>query len=238
MRNLRMVDHPPTIDPSGKTTHSRTHNPERRIGSLCEDSSLSSELFPPSARISQWRRYLHNDRELWKRISAGDADAFEAWYRETAPRLRAFLHRRTGSPQSADDLMQDIYTQIWCRPQGFDPDRGTLRVWLFGIAHKQAAEWWRRQRPVDSIDQDMQPLEGEPSQPLSETRSIVADALKRLTADERSIIWLREIEGRSYAELATILDIPLGTVRSRLFAARQSLRAIWQGARQMKGGRS
>ena len=81
-------------------------------------------------------------------------------------------------------------------------------------------------------------MEGEPPQPLSETRSILADALNRLTADERSIIWLREIEGRSYAELAAILDIPLGTVRSRLFAARQSLRGIWQSAPQMKGGRS
>lgn len=134
--------------------------------------------------------------------------------------------------------MQDIYTQIWRRPQQFDPERGTLSAWLLGIARKQAAEWWRRQRPTDSIDQGEPAFVGEPSQPLSETRSIVADALKRLTADERSIIWLREIEGRSYAELATILDIPLGTVRSRLFAARQSLREIWQSAPQMKGGRS
>lgn len=179
-----------------------------------------------------------DDRELWKRISAGDADAFEGWYRETAPRLRAFLHRCTGSPQSADDLMQDIYTQIWCRPQQFDPDRGTLSAWLLGIGRKQAAEWWRRQRPIDSIDPDDPALVSEPSQPRSETRLIVADALKQLTADERSIIWLREVEGRSYAEMATILDIPLGTVRSRLFAARQSLREIWQGAPQMKGDRS
>jgi RNA polymerase sigma-70 factor (ECF subfamily) len=134
--------------------------------------------------------------------------------------------------------MQDIYTQIWCRPQQFDPERGTLTAWLLGIARKQAAEWWRRQRPTDSIDQDEAAFVGEPSQPLSETRSIVADALERLTADERSIIWLREVEGRSYAELATILDIPLGTVRSRLFSARQSLREIWQSAPQMRGGRS
>jgi RNA polymerase sigma-70 factor (ECF subfamily) len=181
---------------------------------------------------------LLDDRELWKRISAGDAEAFEAWYRETAPRLRAFLRHCTGSGHSADDLMQDIYTQIWRRPQQFDPERGTLSAWLLGIARKQAAEWWRKQRPTDSMDQDEPAMDDEPSQPLSEMRSILADALERLTADERSIIWLREIEGRSYAELAAILDIPLGTVRSRLFAARQSLREIWQSAPQMKGGRS
>jgi RNA polymerase sigma-70 factor (ECF subfamily) len=180
---------------------------------------------------------LLDDRELWKRISAGDAEAFEAWYRETAPRLRAFLHHCTGSGQSADDLMQDIYTQIWRRPQQFDPERGTLSAWLLGIARKQAAEWWRKQRPTGSMDQDDPAMEGEPSPPLSEMRSILADALDRLTVDERSILWLREIEGRSYAELAAILDIPVGTVRSRLFAARQALREIWHSAPQMKGGR-
>lgn len=179
-----------------------------------------------------------DDRELWKRISAGDAEAFDAWYRQTAPRLRGFLRHCTGAGDSADDIMQDVYTQIWRRPQGFDPERGTLRVWLFGIARKQAAEWRRKQRPIDSIDQGDPALEGKPPQPLSEARSILADALNRLTADERSIIWLREIEGRSYSELAAILHIPLGTVRSRLFTARQSLRGIWQSATQMKGGRS
>jgi len=199
---------------------------------------LVPNFFCLSPELAIGDRQLLDDRELWKKISAGDAEAFEAWYRETAPRLRAFLHRCTGSPQAADDLMQDIYTQIWSRPQQFDPERGTLSAWLLGIARKQAAEWWRRQHPVDSVNQDEPALEGEPSQPLSETRSIVTDALNRLTADERSIIWLREIEGRSYAEMATILDIPLGTVRSRLFAARQTLRGIWQGVPQMKGGRS
>lgn len=176
-----------------------------------------------------------DDRELWKRISAGDAVAFDAWYRETAPRLRTFLRHCTGSDHSADDLMQDVYTQIWRRPQGFDPDRGALRAWLFGIARKQAAEWWRKQRPADPIGEDR---EGESAQPISETHSILTDAFNRLSHEERSLLWLREVEGQSYAELAIILDIPIGTVRSRLFSAREALRAIWHGAPQMKGGRS
>jgi RNA polymerase sigma-70 factor (ECF subfamily) len=204
----------------------------------CENSALAPNLFPPFPRINKRRHHLLDDRELWKRISEGNADAFEAWYRDTAPRLRAFLRHCTGSGDSAADLMQDVYTQIWRRPQGFDPDRGTLRTWLFGIARKQAAEWWRKQRPMGSIDQNEPGQEGELVQPASETRSIVSDALDRLTADERSLLWLREVEGQSYAEIAGILDIPIGTVRSRLFAARQALREIWQSAPQMNGGRS
>ncbi len=59
---------------------------------------------------------------------------------------------------------------------------------------------------------------------------MIADALRRLPEEQRMLLWLREVEGQSYAELASILNIPLGTVRSRLFAARQALRAIWLNA--------
>jgi RNA polymerase sigma-70 factor (ECF subfamily) len=55
----------------------------------------------------------------------------------------------------------------------------------------------------------------------------MADLLSQLPAEQRSLLWLREVEGQSYAELAAILDIPIGTVRSRLFVAREALRAIW-----------
>ena len=103
-------------------------------------------------------------------------------------------------------------TQIWRRPQGFDPYRGTLRAWLFGIARKQAAEWWRKQRPVDSIDENGPVHERALERQTSESRSVITDALKRLAADERSLLWLREVEGQSYAELAATLNIPIGTV--------------------------
>ncbi|MGA3373531.1 MAG: sigma factor [Terracidiphilus sp.] len=73
-----------------------------------------------------------DDRELGKKISAGDSQAFGGWYRESAPRLRAFLCHLLVNPQTAEDVMQDTYTHIWRRPQGFDPDRGTLRAWLYG----------------------------------------------------------------------------------------------------------
>ena len=63
-----------------------------------------------------------------------------------------------------------------------------------------------------------------------ERGSAIADALDHLPEEQRTLLWLREVEGQSYAELAVILDIPVGTVRSRLFMARQALREIWLGA--------
>jgi len=62
----------------------------------------------------------------------------------------------------------------------------------------------------------------------------MADALSRLDPEQRALLWLREVEGQSYAELAEILEIPVGTVKSRLFAAREGLRGVWTCERVRK----
>jgi len=174
---------------------------------------------------------LFDDRELWKKITSGDDQTFDTWYRETAPRLRAFLRHLLASEQAAEDVMQETFTQIWKRPHGFDPERGSLRGYLFGVARRQAAQWKRRQKPADELDFD------QPTPEHVESASMVAEVFQRLTGEQRTLLWLREVEGQSYVELAAVLDIPVGTVRSRLFAAREALRAEWRGAGQETGGR-
>jgi RNA polymerase sigma-70 factor (ECF subfamily) len=166
---------------------------------------------------------LPDDRELWEKIVKGDAASFDAFYRENAPRLQAFLRQVVGNPQAAEDVAQETFIQIWSRPNGFQPERGALRAYLYGIGRKRAAEWWRKQSPRE------QESESAVSIAHSETASVVGDAFGRLPEEQRTLLWLREVEGQSYAELATILEIPIGTVRSRLFAAREALRTIWRG---------
>jgi RNA polymerase sigma-70 factor (ECF subfamily) len=173
---------------------------------------------------------LFDDGELWKKISNSDAEAFDRWYRDNAPRVRAFLRHLLGSEQAAEDVMQETFTQIWRRPRGFDAERGTLRAYLFGIARKQAAEWGRRQKPTDELTFEQAASCG------IEDASMVTEAFNRLGTEQRTLLWLREVEGQSYAELAGILEIPIGTVRSRLFAAREALRAVWHGVPDPAGG--
>ena len=186
-----------------------------------QETYFSFEPFPPFARTTHRRRHLLDERELGTKIAAGDAVAFDAWYRESAPRLRAYLRHLFGDPQVAEDVMQDTYTHIWRRPHGFDPNRGSLRSWLYGIARRQASEFWRRNKPTDPVEVDS----AAPAR--AEASSLMAGLLRQLPEDQRTLLWLREVEGQSYAELATILDIPMGTVRSRLFTAREALRVIW-----------
>ena len=164
---------------------------------------------------------MADDRELWERICLGDERAFDAFYRANGSKLVAFLRQILGSPQVAEDVMQETFAKIWERPNGFNPERGTLRAYLFGAGRKRAAEWWRSQGHRDA------PVLNEPAESKTETISLVGDAFARLPEERRTLIWLREVEGHSYAELAEILEIPVGTVRSRLFAAREELRKIW-----------
>ena len=159
---------------------------------------------------------------------AQDAVAFDAVYRENAPRLRAFLRQIVGSFQAAEDLTQEIFTQLWSRPNTFEPSRGSVRAFLFGIGRHRAADWWRCSKPEDPFEEPREQTQCAACDP--ERGSAIADALDHLPEEQRTLLWLREVEGQSYAELAVILDIPVGTVQSRLFMARQALREIWLGA--------
>lgn len=166
-----------------------------------------------------------SEQHLWQGLSRGEASAFEHLYREHAARVRSFLRHCLGDAQSAQDVTQEIFLALWRNPNGFDPGRGTLRAYIFGIARKQAADWWRHHPPAELAPPDS-PVSG------SETTLMLADALGQLEPDLRGLLWLREAEGYSYAELAGILDVPVGTVKSRLFTAREQLRQVWR-----RGGR-
>jgi RNA polymerase sigma-70 factor (ECF subfamily) len=173
---------------------------------------------------------LAEDRELWERICQGDGPAFEAFYLKYGPKLEVFLRQVLGNQQAAQDVMQETFTQIWQRPNGFEPERGTLRAYVFGAGRKRAAEWWRRQDAPSAAVLD------EPSKCTTETATLVSDAFAQLQEEQRELLWLREVEGQSYSELAEILEIPVGTVRSRLSAAREELRRVWQAAPKSRGG--
>lgn len=178
---------------------------------------------------------MPNDVALWERIRAGDRFAFEAFFRETGPRLRCFLRVYSGAQIDPEDIVQEAFLEIWKRPDGYDPDRGTLQQYIYGIARKRVAQAWRESPPVtasaeiERVSPAREPQENAASGGLS---AAVRDGLMRLHTDERGLLWLREVEGYSYAELAEILGVPLGTVKSRIFSARESLREIWMNGKK------
>ena len=184
---------------------------------------------------------MSEKHELWERIHRGDANAFDTFYAESATRLQRFLRQLVGTPQAAEDISHETFLQFWRRPNEYRPEKGSPQAYLFGIARKRAAEWWRQRKP-DDLDKSLSRVWDEADAVLDPTLnvaisgatiedcSLVGDAFSRLEPDQRALLWLREVEGQSYAELAGILEVPVGTVRSRLHAAREELRRIWHSA--------
>jgi RNA polymerase sigma-70 factor (ECF subfamily) len=170
-----------------------------------------------------------DDRELWERICGGDSRAFESFYHDVAPRLQNFLRHLLPAAQVAEDVTQETFLQMWRRPNGFRPERGSLRAYAFGIGRKRAADWWRHHPPEN------QPERLKASKDSAETNSLISDIFERLGVEQKSLLWLREVEGLSYSELSEVLQIPPGTVKSRLFAAREELRRIWRDGKHTGG---
>jgi RNA polymerase sigma-70 factor (ECF subfamily) len=155
----------------------------------------------------------------------GFVDALPDLLPQHVPALRRYARALVGDVQMADDLVQDCLERalsrahLWRRP-------GNLRAWLFTIMHNLHANDRRRaaSRPrAASIDDVM-----EPGRPASQIESMAAremlTALRHLSLEHRQVLLLVALEGMSYAEIAGVLGVPIGTVMSRLSRARERLR--------------
>lgn len=163
---------------------------------------------------------------------AGDSQAFGQLVLRYQDRLFNSLLRVTGRAEDAQDVAQDAFVQAFLKLNTFQRSAGFF-TWLYRIAFNLAVSRQRRRRPTASVDKlreesGHEPVDpqAEPSQPLEqqERAQQVQAALALLSEEHRTILVLREIDGLDYQAIAEILDLEIGTVRSRLFRARMQLR--------------
>jgi RNA polymerase sigma-70 factor (ECF subfamily) len=175
---------------------------------------------------------LSDDALLIEATLAGDKAAFGQLVGRYQDRLYNSLFRVLGSAEDARDLVQDAFVQAYVKLSSF---RGTsaFYTWLYRIAFNLAMSHIRKQRPTASLDGRKsacgeEPVDGQPAPDAGITQrervELVHAALAELSTEYRQILVLRELEGCRYDEIAEILDLPAGTVRSRLFRARMQLR--------------
>ena len=146
------------------------------------------------------------------------------------PSLRRYARGLTGDPQRADDMVQDTLERAWSRYSRWQR-RGELRAWMFGIMHNHFIDGVRaNSRRVDQTAAG--DLPDAPVRATQTDRLEVRDlerCLQALPAEQREVLLLVCVEDLSYQETAQILDVPLGTVMSRLSRAREKLSALMQG---------
>lgn len=167
---------------------------------------------------------MPDDRALWSKLRRSDREAFERFYDQNFRQLRNFLWIYLRNQHAAEDVAQETFMELWQNPNGFGRWRSSLRSYLFGVARNHGADFWRSERRSSQAA-----TLPEPRAAGEETRLEVRDAMAQLEPELASLLWLRGVEGYSYEELSQIFDIPVGTVKSRLFAAREQLRRVWKG---------
>lgn len=142
------------------------------------------------------------------------------------PRLRRYARALLGDRAAADDLVQDTLERAWSRLQQWRPG-SDLRAWLFGIMHNLRIDQLRHPglptRPFEDSDQQ-QPTR--PTQSDDLELNDLDSALAQLPVEQRQVVLLVALEDMRYAEIAAQLNIPVGTVMSRLSRGRERLRQI------------
>jgi RNA polymerase sigma-70 factor (ECF subfamily) len=146
------------------------------------------------------------------------------------PNLRRYARGLLADPTLADDLVQDTLERAWSRFSLWQK-RGDIRAWMFGIMHNHFIDGVRAKgrRPEDSVGDDLPEMPQRADQSDGIEVRDLDRAMQRLPAEQREVMLLIAVEEMSYAEAATTLGVPIGTVMSRLARGREKLRQELQG---------
>jgi RNA polymerase sigma-70 factor (ECF subfamily) len=160
-------------------------------------------------------------------FKGGDGRAFEQLFRRYQDAIYGYVRRRVNDPGRAEEITQDVFLALVQHRNGYEVT-ASFRTYLYRIALNRVSSEYRKKKESDPL-----PAEAEGAGEDPAVVRQVREALERLESDQREIVLLREYQGLSYEEIARVLGVPVGTVRSRLFRAKLALREIlapsWSG---------
>lgn len=169
--------------------------------------------------------------DLMRRIGAGDSEALAEVFDLHSPGVLGLLFRILGRRSEAEEILQEVFLQVWRQADRYDPERASPRGWILMLARSRALDRIRRrsssQRREEQAAND-EPLAVSPvgTERLEamEQRSRVASALGLLSPEQRHCIELAFFEGLTHTQIAERLQAPLGTVKSRILLGMNKLR--------------
>lgn len=161
--------------------------------------------------------------ELLRRVARGDTDAFESLYERVAGSVFGTVRRVLRDPAQSEEVTQEVLVEVWRTATRFDPARGSASTWIHTMAHRRAVDRVRaaqaatdrderaaRRDHVTAYDEVAERVEARLEQQQ------VRRCLESLTALQRESVTLAYYNGYSYREVAEVLDVPLGTVKTRM----------------------
>ncbi|PLW84256.1 RNA polymerase subunit sigma-70 [Kineobactrum sediminis] len=188
-----------------------------------------------SGSVTSWQGSSGRRTDEWSECltliaSKEDRAAFTRFFRHFAPLIKAFaLSGSTMSATHADELVQEVMLKVWQKARGFDPERAAASTWVYTIARNCRTDMFRRLQKFNTplAAEDFTP-DQEPAEPFAmlqtrRSRDRIHELMASLPPDQAQILAKVYMEGKSHAEAAAELDLPLGTVKSRVRLAIQKL---------------
>src|SRR5262250_1445825 len=169
-----------------------------------------------------------SDAEIIARIYSGDEGAMALLYDRYSPVVYAVALRVLSDDSAAEDILQDVFMQLWRNPHAFNASRGSLAAWLAVIARNRAIDQLRKKRPaaeeidldaVVSVNPDLQNT-AERKQAIEKVRGVLAS----MPAEQRTTLEMAFFEGLTHVEIAGKTGQPLGTIKTRIRSGLSAVR--------------
>ncbi len=178
--------------------------------------------------------------ELIRGVAQGDDRALASLYDATSRTVYGLLLRILSDPSAAEEVLLDVYAQVWRQAASYCPERGRPLAWLTTIARSRAIDRVRRSRheqqhavPLDEATRAAGGESVEEGVRVGEVRAVVRAALDALVPEQREVIELAYYGGMSHSEIAAARGLPLGTVKTRtrlgMMRLREMLKPAWEG---------
>ena len=160
---------------------------------------------------------------LLRRSASGDEAAFGELYDEVAPRVHGLVRRVVRDPAQSEEVTQEVFLEVWRHSARFDPTLGSALAWLMTIAHRKAVDRVRSSEAArgrdDGYGTASQEIPHDSTAEAVESRldaERIHRALGTLTAAQRDALELAYLSGYTHTEVASMLDLPLGTAKTRI----------------------
>jgi RNA polymerase sigma-70 factor (ECF subfamily) len=163
-----------------------------------------------------------SDGDLWVRLRERDMASLEALYERYGRYVYSLALRALGRPQEAEEIVQDVFWQLWKTGTSYDPARASFRTWLFAITRNRCLDRLRKDRSrspavfLESTRLASPPPDPEQQAILAERRKHVVAAFEALPEPQRKVLEMGFFSGLTHREIAERLGEPLGTVKSRI----------------------
>lgn len=182
---------------------------------------------PETIRLPPGAPPAPSDLLLLARIAEGDLEAFHTFYGRYAGRVLAYVRQLGRNREGAEDVVQEVFVTVWRRAGSFRPDRGDPAGWLYTITRNKLVDLWRRQGDAAALGELAETVD--PAQERGELRLTMHQALARVAPEQRRAIEMAYFGGLTYEETARRLEVPLGTLKSRIRSGLKTLRTVLEG---------